>query len=135
MLAEERAMEMMNVPRKDLPPLAREYASHLCGKFGGCMEVFITAYAHYAQCIERLECQDGLYRADSTAEAWFEGKAGLALAVLAYDKSIAGAAVRGDCELLQQGGGTTSSDELDRLYLDMLHKAKDIIGLPRGLNY
>jgi hypothetical protein len=71
MLAEERAAEMMHIKLKDLPPLAFEFARKLCMETGMCGEVYLTAYACYAQCVEGLECKDDLYRAPPSAIAWF----------------------------------------------------------------
>ena len=71
MNAVERATELAMMPMKNLPELALGYAKYLCGKFGMCGETFITAYAHYAQCVEGLPCDDDLYRADAMAAAWF----------------------------------------------------------------
>lgn len=71
MTAVERATELAMMPMKDLPGPALEYARHLCSKWGMCGETFITAYAHYAQCMEGLECDDPLYRADALAAKWF----------------------------------------------------------------
>lgn len=72
MLAEERAIQMMSIIQKDLPPLAFAYARKLCMEVGMCGEVYITAFACYAQCVEGLECKDDLYRASPDAVAWFK---------------------------------------------------------------
>ena len=53
--AVQRACEMFNAPGNQVPQLAREYANALCRKYGGCSEVIITAFAHYAQ-IEEILC-------------------------------------------------------------------------------
>lgn len=72
MTAEERAGELMGVKGKDLPPLALAYRNHLCTKYGGCMEVCVTAFAHYAQCVEGLPTgEDPAYWANGEAKAWF----------------------------------------------------------------
>ena len=66
-----RGMELLNMKRKDLPPLARDFADHLCQQVGMCMEVFLTAYAVYAQCVENLECSDDWYSATEEHKDWF----------------------------------------------------------------
>jgi hypothetical protein len=63
------------VPGRDVPPLAIEYANHLAHQFGVCGELVLTAMAHYAQCVEGLPCGDGLYRADEDARKWFAAHA------------------------------------------------------------
>lgn len=69
--AEERGMEMMLIPMKDLPPLAKEFAEHLCRQVGMCMEVLLTAWTVYAQCVEELPCGDELYIARPQDREWF----------------------------------------------------------------
>ncbi len=71
MNAEDRGMEMMYTKQTELPPLAFEYAQYLCGRFGGCMEVFLTAFSHYAQAVEKLEAKDDMYKIDLEGVAWF----------------------------------------------------------------
>ena len=71
MTAEERGMEMMSIPFKDLPPLAVDFAHHLCKKVGMCGEVLLTAWTVYAQCVEGLECMDDLYRVREPDAEWF----------------------------------------------------------------
>jgi hypothetical protein len=73
--AEERGMQMMATPMKDIPPLAMAYARHLGQKFGMCGEVFLTAWCHYAQAIENLPCSDDLYKMDGISREWFEANA------------------------------------------------------------
>lgn len=46
--ATERGQEMMLIPMGQLPPLAREFAQHLCQQVGMCMEVLLTAWCVYA---------------------------------------------------------------------------------------
>lgn len=74
MTAMQRAQEMMLVPRKDLPPLATEFAQYLCGQVGMCGEVFLTSYAVYAQIVEKKVCRDDLYWPDREALEWFAGR-------------------------------------------------------------
>jgi hypothetical protein len=57
----QRASEMMRIPMKDLPEIAIEYAKHLCNRVGMCMEALYTAWAVYAQIVEKLPCDDFLY--------------------------------------------------------------------------
>lgn len=66
-----RAVEMMAIPIKDLPPLAVEFAKLLCAKVGMCGEVLLTAWAAYAQAVEGLECDDDLYQISAQDLAWF----------------------------------------------------------------
>lgn len=61
----------MQKPINQLPFLAVEYAKHLCKIYGGCMEVFITAYAHYAQAVDKLWSEDEQYRIDANGKDWF----------------------------------------------------------------
>ncbi len=72
--AEERGMEMMRIPMGQLPPLALEFAKHLCSQVGMCMEILLTAYTVYAQCVEQLECTDDLYLARPQDKDWFESR-------------------------------------------------------------
>ena len=69
--AVDRAVELMDIPRKDLPTLAVEYCKFLCYKYGVCGEVMLTAYAHYAQAVEKLPCSSGLYMISTEGEDWF----------------------------------------------------------------
>ena len=62
MNAVERATEMMVVKMRDLPPLAVKHAKYMCDKYGMCCEIFVTAYANYAQIVEGLETEDELYK-------------------------------------------------------------------------
>lgn len=61
MNALQRASEMMRIPMKDLPEIAVEYAKCLCKQVGMCMETLYTAWAVYAQIVEKLPCDDSLY--------------------------------------------------------------------------
>ena len=69
----KRAAEMMNIPTADLPMVAYSYSQFLCRKYGGCGEIFMTAFAHYAQKIEGLPCSDSLYQVNETDWAEFIG--------------------------------------------------------------
>jgi hypothetical protein len=67
MPAKGRAQELFAMPRKDVPPIALAYASHMCQRYGGCGEVILTAFAHHAQIAEGLPCADNLYMVDDEA--------------------------------------------------------------------
>lgn len=71
MTAEQRASQLFQLKTSAVPPLALEYAKHLCSKYGGCGEMFITAYSHYAQAVEDLESHDSLYTIDLDGQQWF----------------------------------------------------------------
>ena len=61
-LAEHRAVKMMAVKIKDLPPRALAYARFLGRRHGlECAEGYLTAYAGYCQKVEHLPCNDSLY--------------------------------------------------------------------------
>lgn len=57
---------------EDLPSEAFVYAGYLCIKYGMCSEVMLTAYCHYAQIVEGLECDDDLYSVDSEYRSFWE---------------------------------------------------------------
>lgn len=70
--AVERAQQLLNVKRSELPELARDYSYQLCGEHGWCIEVMLTAFAYYAQCVEGLLCKDPAYYPSPTAKQWFQ---------------------------------------------------------------
>lgn len=70
----DRGIEMLGTKIGELPPLAREFACHLCNQVGMCIEVLLTAYAVYAQCAEGLPCSDDLYVARPEQREWFRSK-------------------------------------------------------------
>lgn len=72
--AEKRGMDMMMVPMGKLPPLAVEFAKKLCAEMGMCMEVLLTAWTVYAQCVEGLPCSDDLYQARPQDVEWFNSR-------------------------------------------------------------
>ena len=73
MTAEERARELLFKTKTcDLPKLARAYLDYLSGNVGACGEVYLTAYAHYAQAVEKLSCTDEMYEIDEDGRRWFE---------------------------------------------------------------
>ena len=70
----ETAGKLMMTPQNQLPPLALEYAHHLCQQYGLCGEVFVTAFAHYAQAVRHEACKDSLYKIDAQGRQWFKEK-------------------------------------------------------------
>lgn len=72
--AVDRGWQLMEVPVKDLPDLANQFRNHLARQVGICMEVCLTAYAVYAQCVEGLECKDDLYIARLEDRQWFRDR-------------------------------------------------------------
>jgi len=71
MTALERAMEMMQQPMAQLPPLALAFAKYTCNRIGMCGEVLLTCWAVYAQEIENLPCEDDLYLTRDDDRQWF----------------------------------------------------------------
>lgn len=69
--AVDRAKELLNVKRSQLPPLALEFCGHLCSEVGSSIEVILTAFAVYAQCVEHLPCADELYHPRPQDLEWF----------------------------------------------------------------
>lgn len=74
--AEERGMQMMTIPMGQLPELASEFAKKLCDEAGMCMEVLLTAWTVYAQCVEGFPCEDELYKARPEDVEWFNARLG-----------------------------------------------------------
>lgn len=72
--ATDRVSELMATKIKDVPPLATKFARHLGEKMGLCGEVYVTAYAIYAQCVEGLPCDDPDYVASPLDIAWFRSE-------------------------------------------------------------
>lgn len=70
--AMSRVAELMAMPMNAAPPKALAYAQYLAKLYGGCGEVFVTAYAHYAQAVERLECKDEGYKIDEQGKDFFK---------------------------------------------------------------
>lgn len=66
-----RAQEMMSKPMNKLHPGAVAYAKYLCNRYGGCGEVILTAYAHYAQEIEEMTTTDKAYASNEEAKEFF----------------------------------------------------------------
>jgi hypothetical protein len=69
--AMKRASDLFLTKMKDLPNLAYKYMSYMSSEYGGCGEVWITAFAHYAQAIEGLSCSDKAYEIDEKSKQWF----------------------------------------------------------------
>jgi hypothetical protein len=67
----KRAQELMAIPIGKLPGLAVLYMGQLTRRYGACGDVIFTAFAHYAQCVEGLVCEDEAYVKDSFAEEFF----------------------------------------------------------------
>lgn len=68
-----RAMELMQVPIRDLPPLAQAMGQRLSSRFGMCMETLITAYAFYAQAIEGYATDDQAYQCPHDERLYLDG--------------------------------------------------------------
>ena len=74
MNASNRADKLMLTPMNDVPAPAIAYAKYLGKKYGMCGEVYMTAFAHYAECFEGVEkSDDSLYAANDEARAFFAG--------------------------------------------------------------
>ena len=67
----DRAIELLATHDSELPLLAKKYKDHLYRKLGAFAEVALTAFAHYAQEVEKLSCADAAYRTDFHSAAWF----------------------------------------------------------------
>jgi hypothetical protein len=72
--AVKRAMYLMQVAIKDLPPPAIAIRNHLARMVGMCMEVCITAFAAYAQVVEGLPCTDDLYIVQTPEEEFLKAE-------------------------------------------------------------
>ena len=71
----KRAVEMMKLPTSEIPTSAMLYTAYLCRKYGMCGEMFMTAYAVYAQIVEGLsmgEEDDVLYGVTEPIRAEWE---------------------------------------------------------------
>ena len=66
-----RASEMITMPMNKLPKLCQEYLKHLGNQVGMCMEVCLTAYAHYNQVIEGMPCENEQYKVSREGKEWF----------------------------------------------------------------
>ena len=74
MNASNRADKLMLTPMNDVPAPAIAYARYLGKKYGMCGEVYMTAFAHFAECFEGAEkSNDSLYVANDEARAFFAG--------------------------------------------------------------
>lgn len=72
--AVDRAVEMMKIPMNELPKRAIGYAKFMCNKYMMCGEVLLTSWAHYAQAVEGLECDDDLYKITEEGKEFFDGR-------------------------------------------------------------
>lgn len=68
------ALQMLQIPMKDLPELAKEFLQHLSNKVGMCIEVCITAYAYYNQAVLNMDCSDNLYKISDEDLKWFKDR-------------------------------------------------------------
>lgn len=71
MTAVGRGIELLSVPRLQLPPLALAFRDQLAAEVGLCLEVCLTAFVVYAQLVENLPNDDELYRPREVDRAWF----------------------------------------------------------------
>lgn len=69
--AEDFAYALCKEPMRNLPLEAYEYAKFLCGMYGMCGEVFVTAFAHYGYYRIGLKPKDSLYKIDIVGLFWF----------------------------------------------------------------
>ena len=67
-----QAGKMLLMPHKDLPAPARHYLKYLSDRVGMCIEVCLTAYAHYNQAVLNMPCDDALYKINHEAKEWFK---------------------------------------------------------------
>ena len=72
----ERAQEMISINFGELPALAVLYAKYNCNLYGMCGETLLTSWAHYAQAVENLPCDNSLYAIDDNGRNWFKENAG-----------------------------------------------------------
>ena len=73
MNAIERGQQLLTTKVRDVPTLAIKFANHLGREAGGgCIEVYLTAFAVYAHCAENLPCDDELYTARPQDVEWFK---------------------------------------------------------------
>lgn len=73
--AMDRAHELMSVPGRLLPSLLQKYVAYKVSMSGICQEVCLTAFAHYAQCVEGLPCDDPQYQPSDEDRQWFKENA------------------------------------------------------------
>jgi hypothetical protein len=66
----DRAQELMLTKAGELPFLALALRQKMGRKLGGCGEVYLTAFAYYAQVIEGLECDDDMYQVGPADREW-----------------------------------------------------------------
>ena len=66
-----RGREMLLVPTGLLPKLALDFLKKLGSEPGVYLEICLTAFAVYAQCVEGLPCDDERYKARPQDIEWF----------------------------------------------------------------
>jgi hypothetical protein len=64
--------EMMSTPMRQLPKPAIDYLKHLSSMMGFCGEVCVTAYYHYLQAIDGMECKDDGYKLSGEDKIWWD---------------------------------------------------------------
>lgn len=70
----DRMNEIYQSKRSEWPPAVAAYVQHMGKKSGMCLEIMVTAFAHYAECYEGLPPhEDRAYRADDDGKAFFAG--------------------------------------------------------------
>lgn len=74
MTASERANEMLNLPMRQLPELAKEYARNICNREGNCNTgIFVEAYTTYCILEEGLPCES-YHPSETEQEIFFKIK-------------------------------------------------------------
>lgn len=70
----ERAWQLMKSPRAEWPPVAAAYLRFVTQKVGACAEVYLTAFAQYAEAMEHCAPTPGYALAnDDDARTFFAG--------------------------------------------------------------
>lgn len=104
-LALTEAHKMLNTKySNEIPALAKEYKNYLCNKVGGCLEVILTAFAHYNQAVLKMSCEDESYKIDADGVQWFSNnytpeKSVMEIAAMEYLSRVAdGKRTTGYCD-------------------------------------
>lgn len=69
--AVQRASELYQMRWADIPEPARAYVRYLQRETGAGSEVFLSAFAIFAQCVEGLRCSEAAYKARPEDREWF----------------------------------------------------------------
>lgn len=69
---DDRVRELMSTKISELPKIANDYCRFLCKEYGGCGEIVVTAFFHYAQKIEKFKCKNKSYMLDKKMWKKFE---------------------------------------------------------------